>query len=78
MKYMSCSMCHFILDNNICQISYDNLDTQFDANGDNSCYGFICASCIELENEVLALKQMRDHMSVKLVEHNEMSANLEK
>ena len=27
MKYMSCSMCHFILDNNICQISYDNLDT---------------------------------------------------
>ena len=27
MKYMSCSTCHFILDNNICQISYDNHDT---------------------------------------------------
>jgi hypothetical protein len=31
-----------------------------------------------LESEVLALKKMRDDMSAKLVEHDEMSANLEK
>ena len=42
-----------------------------------SC-GLICTSCIDLKNEVLALEQMRDDMSTKLVEHNEMSANLEK
>ena len=39
--------------------------------------GLICTSYIELENEALALKRMRDNMSAKLVEHNEMSANLE-
>jgi GTP-sensing pleiotropic transcriptional regulator CodY len=31
-----------------------------------------------LESEVLTLKKMRDDMSAKLVEHDEMSANLEK
>jgi len=49
-----------------------------DANDDVSSTGLICTSCIELENEVLALKQVRGDMSAKLVEHNEMSANLEK
>ena len=47
-------------------------------NDDDCSCGLICTSCIDLENEVLALKQMRDDMSAKLVEHNEMSANLEK
>jgi hypothetical protein len=50
----------------------------FDVNDDVSSTGLICTSCIEFENEVLALKQIRDDMSAKLVEHNEMSANLEK
>jgi hypothetical protein len=31
-----------------------------------------------LEREVLALKNMREDISAKLVEHDEMSANLEK
>jgi GTP-sensing pleiotropic transcriptional regulator CodY len=31
-----------------------------------------------LESEVLALKKMREDMSARLVEHDEMSANLEK
>jgi hypothetical protein len=38
---------------------------------------FICTSCIDLEREVLALKKMRKDMSAKMVEHDEMSANLE-
>jgi chromosome segregation ATPase len=50
----------------------------FDVNDDVSSTGLICTSCIEFENEVLALKQICDDMSAKLVEHNEMSANLEK
>ena len=61
-----------------CLTSCDNHDALLDANDDVSSNGLICTSCIELENEVLALKQMRDDMSAKLVEHNEMSANLEK
>ena len=40
--------------------------------------GLICSSYIELENEALALNRMRDNMSTKLVEHNEISANLKK
>ena len=49
-----------------------------DVNDDNCSCGPICTSCIELECEVLALKQMHDDISTKLVKHNEMSANLEK
>jgi hypothetical protein len=39
---------------------------------------FVCTSCIDLESEVLALKNMHEDMSAKLVEHDEMNANLEK
>ena len=39
--------------------------------------GLICTSYIDLENEFLVLKQMRDDMSAKLVEHNNMSARFE-
>jgi len=39
--------------------------------------GLICTSYIDLENEFLVLKQMRDDMSAKLVEHNNMSAHFE-
>jgi len=37
----------------------------------------ICTSCIDLRSEVEALKLVRDDMSAKLVEHNDMSARLE-
>jgi len=46
-------------------------------NDDACSCGLICTSCIDLENEVLALKHMRDDMSAKLVEHNDMSARFE-
>jgi hypothetical protein len=47
-------------------------------NDDECPCGLICTSCIDLENEVLVLKRMHDDTSAKLVEHNEMSANLVK
>jgi len=56
-------------------IFYD--DTLLDVNDDACSCGLICTSCIDLENEVLALKQMRGDMSAKLVEHNDMSARFE-
>ena len=70
-------MCSFILDDDVCPTSCDIHDTLPDVNDDDCSCGLICTSCIELKNEVLALKRMRDGMSAKLVEHNEMSANLE-
>jgi len=69
-------MCSFILDDDVCPTSCDIHDTLPDVNDDDCSCGLICTSCIELKNEVLALKRMRDGMSAKLVEHNEMSANL--
>jgi hypothetical protein len=57
--------------------SCDDDDALVDVNVDTCSCGLICTSCIDLESEVLALKKMRDDMSTKLVEHNEMSANLE-
>ncbi|KAG2563540.1 hypothetical protein PVAP13_8KG327908 [Panicum virgatum] len=77
MKSMPCSMCYFILDDDVCLTSCDIHDTLPDVNVDDCSCGLICTSCIELKNEVLALKRMRDGMSAKLVEHNEMSGNLE-
>jgi hypothetical protein len=35
-----------------------------------------CTSCNDLKYEIHDLKQVRDDMSAKLVEHNEMSAKL--
>ena len=78
MKSMPCSMCSSILNDDVCLTSFDNHDTLLDVNDDDCSCGLLCTSCIDLENEVLALKQMRDDMSAKLVEHNEMSANLVK
>ena len=78
MKSMPCTKCSFILDDNVCPTSCDIHDTLPDVNDDAYSCGLICTSCIELENEVLALKQMRDDMSAKLAENNEMNANLEK
>jgi hypothetical protein len=37
-----------------------------------------CASCNDLKHEIDDFKQVRDDMSVKLVEHHEKSANHEK
>ena len=76
MKSMPCSMCSLILDDNTCLTSCDNHDILLDVSDDACSCGLICTSCIDLENEVLALKRMRDDMSAKLIEHNEMSANL--
>jgi len=77
MKSMPCSMCSFILDDDVFPTSCHIHDTLPDVNDDDCSCGLICTSCIELENEVLALKQMRDDISAKLVEHNDMSARLE-
>jgi len=70
-------MCSFIVDDNICSTSCDIHDTLSDVNDNDCSCDFICTSCINLENEVLALKQMRDEMSAKLAEHNDMSARFE-
>lgn len=72
MKSITYSKCSLVL------TSCNNHDALIDVNDDISSCGLICTSCVELESEVLALKQMHDDMSAKLVEHNEMSANLEK
>jgi hypothetical protein len=73
-----CSLCSLNVNDDACLTSCDNHDALLDVNDDVSLTGLIFTSCIEFENEVLALKQMRDDMSAKLVEQNEMSANLEK
>ena len=79
MKYMPSSMSSLILDDDdACLTSCDNHETLLDVKDDDCSCGLLCTLCIELENEVLALKQMRDEMSAKLVEHSDMSANLEK
>ena len=73
-----CSLCSFNVIDDACLTSYVNHDAMLDVNDDVSSTGLICTSCIDLKNEVLALKKLCDDMSAKLVEHNEMSANLEK
>src|SRR6266540_4020308 len=62
---MHCSMCSLVLEEDACLTSYDNHTALLDDDGDTCSCGFICTSCIDLENEVLALKQMRDDMSAK-------------
>jgi hypothetical protein len=73
-----CSLCSLNVIDDTCHTSCVNHDTLLDVNDDVSSIGLTCTSCIELKNEVLALKQMREDMSAKLVEHKDMSANLEK
>ena len=55
MKSMPCSMCSSILNDDVCLTSFDNHDTLLDVNDDDCSCGHICTSCIELENEALAL-----------------------
>jgi hypothetical protein len=73
-----CNLCSLKLIDDACLTSCVNNEALLDVNNDVSSTSLICASCINLKNEVLALKQMHDDMSTKLVEDNEMSANLEK
>jgi hypothetical protein len=61
-----------------CHTSCDKVDALLDVNDVACSCDFICTSCIDLESDILALKKMREDMSAKLVEHDEMSANLEK
>src|SRR5579859_7298789 len=75
---MPCSTCSLVLEEVACLTSCDNHNALLDVDDDTCSCGLICTSCIDLENEVLVLKQMRNDMSAKLVEHDEMSANLEK
>jgi hypothetical protein len=78
MKSMPCSKCSLLLVEDAFHTSCNDDNALRDVNDVAcSCY-FICTPCIDLESEVLALKKMRKDMSAKLVEHDEMSANLEK
>jgi hypothetical protein len=56
----------------------DNVDALLYVNDVACSCDFICISCIDLESEALSLKKMHEDMSTKLVEHDDMSANLEK
>jgi hypothetical protein len=76
-KSMPCSKCSLLLVENACH-TCDKVDALLDVNDVAYSCDFICTSCIDLKNEVLALKKMREDMSAKLVEHDEMSANLDK
>jgi hypothetical protein len=53
-----------------CLDSCDNNDALVNVYDDISSIGRICTSYIELENKVLAFKQMHDDMSTNLVEHS--------
>ena len=77
-KSMPCSKCFLILDDTTCLTSCDIHYILLDVNDDDWSCGLICTSCIELENEVLALKRMHNDMRTKLFKHNVMSANLKK
>lgn len=65
----------------VCSLSEVACQTSCDADSlhnDICCIHASCTSCIDLKNEVEALKILRDDMSAKLLKHNEMSAKLEK
>jgi hypothetical protein len=78
MKSMPCSKCSLLLVEDACHTSCNDDNALRDVNDVACSCDFTCTSCIDLESEVLALKKMRGDMSAKLVEHDEMSANLEK
>jgi hypothetical protein len=77
-KSMSCSKCSLLLVEGACHTSCANDNGLRDVNDVACSCDFVCTSCIDLESEVLALKKMCEDMSAMLVEHDEMSANLEK
>jgi hypothetical protein len=74
---MHSSTCSSTLNNDTCVDSIDNHDVLLDINTCNVST-IACISCIDLKHEIDDFKQVRDDMSVKSVEHNEKSANLEK
>jgi hypothetical protein len=74
---MHSSTCSSTLNNDTHIDSNDNHDVLLDINVCNVST-VACASCIDLKHEIDDFKQLRDDMSVKLVEHNEKSVNLEK
>jgi chromosome segregation ATPase len=78
MKSMPYSKCSLLLVEDACHTSCDKVDALLDVNDVACSCDFICTLCIDLESEVLALKKMHEDMSAKLVEHDEMRANLEK
>jgi hypothetical protein len=77
MKSMPCSKCSLLLVEDACHTSCDKVDALLDVNDVACSCDFICTSCIDLEREVLALKKMREDMSAKLVERDDMSLEKE-
>jgi hypothetical protein len=71
------STCSSTLNNDTCIDSNDNHDVLLDINAYNMSTAS-CTSCNNLKHEFDDLKQVRDDMSTKLVDHNEKSTNLEK
>jgi hypothetical protein len=65
------------VNNDTCIDSNDNHDVLLDINACNVST-ITCTSCIDLKHEIDDFKQVRDDMSIKLVEYNENSDNLEK
>jgi hypothetical protein len=74
---MHSNTCSSTLNNDICIDSNDNHDVLLDIIACNMSTAS-CTSCNDLKHEIDDLKQVRDDMSAKLVEHNVKSANLEK
>jgi hypothetical protein len=74
---MHTSTCSFTLNNDTCIDSNDNHDILLHINACNVSTNSY-TSCNDLKHEIDDLKQVRDDMSAKLVEHNEKSVNLEK
>jgi hypothetical protein len=60
MKSMPCSKCSLSLVEDACHTSCDDDNALRDVNDVACSCDFVCTSCINLESEVLALKQMHD------------------
>jgi hypothetical protein len=74
---MHSSTCSSTLNNDTCIDSNDNHDVLLDINVCNMSTASY-TSCNDLKHEIDDFKQVHTDMSIKLVEHNEKSANLEK
>jgi hypothetical protein len=71
------STCSSTLNNGSCIDSNDNHDVLLDINACNAST-ISCTSYNDLKHEIHDLKQVRNDMRTKMVEHNEKSANLKK
>jgi hypothetical protein len=76
-NYMHSTTCSSTLNNDTSIDSNDNHDVLLDINACNVST-IACASCIDLKHKIDDFKQVRDDMSISLVEHNEKSVNLKK